>query len=285
MEDTKAAPASVEPIESEARPEQKEAPSFNAAYDREALLNNLPEGYDKDKFSKYLDKTADPFVAYKNYSNLEKMKSKGLPNEAWEDSDWENLYSAMGVPKDADGYKFGEDIGLDEDSQKFIKSFASEAKMTPQQAEKAAKLMQQVRQAEEVQKQEQKAQAVNNMIEYLTSEWGHQDSESYANNFKLVSGVLESMGIKHGSDVSNAIWSGPPQIIKIVKEYADMLDPAVIKDMGVGDTATPKSTTEQMNQIISRMTQVGRESGFNSKEYLELDAKYNRLYQQRERMG
>lgn len=273
-------PAATETPQGETRSQSSE---FNAVYDREALLSNIPEGYDKESFQKYLDKTKDPYVAFKNYSNLEKMKGKGLPNAAWEESDYEALYEAMGVPKDPNGYEFGDDVQLDDDSAAFIKSFAAEAKMTPAQATKAAALLQQVRQTEEAQKAEAKEQATSNMIEFLSDQWGHPDSQSYQNNFKLVSGVLESIGIDKDSPEADAIWSGPPQVVNLLKEYADMLDPSVVSSWGAGDTTTPATLQEQLNELSMQMYKPSMDP--SSKEYKDMEAKYDRIYKQLQRIS
>ena len=289
MPDEPAAAATAEPVVPAvpaASPQgeiRSQSVDFNAGFDRETLVKNIPEGYDAEKFGKYLDKTADPFVAFKNYSNLEGMKSKGMPNASWEDSDYAALDEARGVPKDADGYKFGEEVQLDEDSSKFVRDFAADAKMTPAQAEKTAALMQQVRTTEAAQAEEKQLQATNNMIEFLSSEWGHPDSTSYQSNFKLVSGVLESIGVKSDSPEADAIWSGSPQIVNLLKSYGDMLDPAVVSSFGAGDTTTPSTIQEQMDELSSQMYARGMD--FSSKAYKDMEAKFDRLHAQMERIS
>lgn len=277
MSDTLTPTEAVAPTQAASAPE---APAFSASYDRESLLSNAPEGVDKDKFGKYLDKTADPFVAFKNYSNLEGMKSKGLPNESWTEADHAALNNALGIPSDKDGYQFDEAITLDEDSSAFIKNFAAENGLKPAQAQKAAELLQSVRAQEVEAKQLQTDKATENMISYLSDEWGHPDTVSYDNNFRLVKGVLEMEGIEHDSDVSNAIWSGPPQIIKMLNEYGKMLDSTIVSSFGGGDTTTPNTLQGQMDKIVHDMNHSER----GSAAYKDLDAAFDRLHAQKSRL-
>jgi hypothetical protein len=256
-------------------------PTFSAAYDREALTSNLPEGMDPAAFGKYLDKTSDPFVAFKNYSNLEKMKSKGLPNESWTDEDYAALNEARGVPKDPDGYKFSEETALSEEAASKVREIALEGGYDPKQAQKLAEVVQGLEsQGKEIQEKQQ-ADATQNMINFLETEWGHPDTKSYSENFALVQDVLAANGIDHESDVSNSIWSGPPQVVKMLNEYAKMMSPTDLPRVNSGDLTTPKSIESKLANIASEMNKV--EVG--SQAYKELDAEYDRQYRHKVRIS
>ena len=257
-----------------------DTPAFSAAYDRDSLMANVPEGVDKEGFGKYLDKTADPYAGFKSYSNIEKMKSKGLPNESWSDEDFATLNEARGVPKDADGYAFSEETTLDEASANFVKEHALANGHTSAQAQALADTMQQIRGAENDSKEAKVQEGTENMISFLQSEWGHPDTESYTNNFNLVSGVLEQeFGIKHGSDESDAFWSGNPKMVSVVHKYAEMLDASVIETLGGGDTTTPNSIQEKMDSLSAQMLHVDS----RSQEGKDMDKRWNRLHAQLER--
>jgi len=258
-----------------------EAPAFSAAYDRDALTSNVPEGIDADGFGKYLDKTADPFVAYKNYSNLEKMKSKGLPNESWTDEDHAALNAARGVPTEADAYKFSEETTLSEEGAKRVRDIALEGGHTPKQAQQLADTVQALEAQGAEMQEKQQADATENMINFLQDEWGHPDTKAYSENFALVQDVLSANGIDHESATSNAIWSGPPQVVKMLNEYAKMMSPSDLPRVQSGDLATAKSVDAKLKGIASEMNKV--ESG--GKEFKELEAEYDRQFRHKQRIG
>lgn len=256
-------------------------PAFSAAYDRDSLTSNIPEGVDADAFGKYLDKTADPYVGFKNYSNLEKMKSKGLPNESWTDEDHAALNKARGVPEEADGYSFSEETVLSEEGSKRVKEIALEGGYDPKQAQHLADTVQALEaQGKEIQEKSE-ADATANMINFLESEWGHPDTKGYSENFSLVQDVLALNGVEHESEASNAIWSGPPQVVKMLNEYAKMMSPTDLPRVNSGDLTTPKSIESKLSSIASDMNKVA----MGSKEYQELDAEYDRQFAHKRRIS
>lgn len=257
------------------------APAFDAKFNRDGLMSSVPEGVDPEKFGKWLDKTADPHVAYKNYSNLEGMKSKGLPNEAWSDEDYANLDAARGVPSEAEAYQFSEETTLGEESANRVREIALEGKYTPAQAQKLAEVVQGLEaQGQEMQAQEEQKN-VENMISYLESEWGHPDTNAYQQNFGLVKDFLAVNGIEHDSDASNAIWSGPPQVIKMLHEAALMTDSSILPRVNSGELVTPKSIEGELSRLAGQMNSV--EAG--SQEFKELNEAYDRKFAQKARMS
>lgn len=253
-------------------------PAFSATYDRDALISNAPEGVDREAFGKYLDKTSDAYAGFKSYSNIEKMKSKGLPNAAWTDEDHAALDGARGVHTEAASYVFGEDSKLDDDSKSFMQGISVEGKFTPAQHDFVSGKLEQIRAAEVQAKEEAVQKGTDNMIDFLHSEWGHPDTPSYGNNFKLVQGVAETeLGIKPGSAESDALWSGDPKVISLIQKYSEMLDGSVIDKIGAGDTTTPNSLQEKLNSLSHEMNTISDRS---SKKYKELDTSFDRIHAQ-----
>ena len=256
MSDEAAEVPSTDPIVP-AEVAKPETPEFSAKYDRETLMANVPEGMDAEGFGKYLDKTVDPYASYKNYSNIEKMKSKGLPNAAWEDSDYKQLNVALGVPAEASLYEYSEETVIDDDSAAFMKQFSLESGHTPKQAQAAVDLLIKLRASEESGTEESNLQATSNMQTFLESEWGHRDSQAYVNNHKLVTGVLDSeLGIKADSEEYKEIFRGNPKLIGLLKSYAETLDPVVVESFGAGDTTTPASLVERRNSLMVDMNKL-----------------------------
>ena len=253
-------------------------PAFSATYDRDALISNAPEGVDREAFGKYLDKTSDAYAGFKSYSNIEKMKSKGLPNAAWTDEDHAALDGARGVHTEAASYVFGEDSKLDDSSKEFMQGISVEGKFTPAQHDFVSGKLEQIRAAEVQAKEEAVQKGTDNMIDFLHSEWGHPDTPSYGNNFKLVQGVAETeLGIKPGSAESDALWSGDPKVISLIQKYSEMLDGSVIDSIGAGDTTTPNSLQDKLNAISHEMNSMADRSGTK---YNELDQQFDRIHAQ-----
>ena len=256
------------------------APSYDAKFNREGLMGSVPEGVDADKFGKWLDKTADPHAAYKSYSNLESMKSKGLPNEAWTEDDHAALNAARGVPSDADGYQFSEETTLNEESAARVREIALNGKYTPAQAQQLAEVVQELESQGNELQEAQTQKATENMISFLESEWGHPDTNAYQQNFNLVTELMAVNGIEHDSEASNAIWSGPPQVIKMLHDAALMTDSSILPRVNSGELVTPNSIEAQLGKIGAEMNKAPT----GSAEYAALDDKFNALHAQKQRM-
>lgn len=255
--------------------------SFNAKYDRESLLSNAPEGVDKEAFGKWLDKTQDPYASFKNYSNIERMKSKGLPNESWTDEDYASLNRALGVPDSEDGYEFSEDIKIDEDSAKFVKSLAKQMDLPKGKADVLAKTLSDIREQESILKQKEEDDNIQNVINFLQDEWGHPDTKAYRENFDLVSDLLQQNGINPDSKASEKIWSGPPQVIKMLSDAAKMMSPSDLPRVKSGDLETPKSIEEKIQRVAAQMNN----RNLSPSERSELDSEFDRLYKHKQRIS
>jgi hypothetical protein len=252
-----------------------DTPAFSATYDRDSLITNAPEGVDREAFGKYLDKTSDAYAGFKSYSNIEKMKSKGLPNASWTDEDHKALDGARGVPDTVEGYAFSEETTLDDVSAQFVRDTAFANRLTPKQAQGLADTLTQVRALEEASNQKLWDEGNENMEKFLHSEWGHKDTQAHANNRKLVEGVLEGMyDIAPDSEEAKEVWSGNPKMVKMLHDIGTMQEPGVIASFGAGDTTTSGSIQDQMDAISIELNK----SEIGSKPYNELNSKWDSLH-------
>lgn len=255
---------------------------FSALYNRDALMENAPkEDFDKEAFGKYLDKTSDAYAGFKSYSNIEKMKSKGLPNASWTDEDHLALDGARGVLTEASAYTFGEESTLDDVSKEFLQGISLNGKFTPKQHDLITETLTQVRAAEEASNQKLWDEGNENMEKFLHSEWGHKDTQAHTNNRKLVEGVLDTMyQIAPDSEEAKEVWSGNPKMVKMLHDIGMMQEPGVIAKLGAGDTSTPSSIQDQMSSIAGEMNK----SDPASQTYKELDNKWDLLHAQLDRI-
>jgi hypothetical protein len=88
------------------------------------------------------------------------------------------------------------------------------------------------------------------------------------------------LGIKADSKEGDALFSGSPQVVNLLHKYAQMLEPSTISSLGIGDTVTPNTIQGQMDQIMHELNHIPR----GSKEFRELNAKFDVLHRQKERM-
>lgn len=253
---------------------------FSAAFNRTDLIANVPEGMDAEKFGNWLDKTADPYVAYKSYSEIEKMKSKGLPNENWGDEDWANLNKAMGVPEEAEGYQFGDDVSLDDVTGADIRNLAKELGLRPNQAEGIAKKYGGMLEAAKAAQAESNEAADQNTINYLADAWGHPDSKGYQENFALTKAVLESKGIDTNSEVGDAIYR-IPQVVEMLAEHAKMMKPSDLPAVNAGNVETPRSIDDKMDKVMADMSGMD----INSPQWQAKDQEYQHLFKQKQRIS
>lgn len=276
------APAPVSVAEKIAPPpEVPAAADFSAKFDREGLIEHAPEGYDLDKFGKQLDKFGDPYAMAKAYAELEKFKGKGLPNENWDDADHAALNEALGVPKDADGYEFGEDIKMGEAELAGVKELANKLGLKPAQAEGVASELQEILGRGAAAEEARNEAAEENTINYLSTEWGHPQSQAYQDNFRLSQAALAHAGIEAGSDAENSILRGDPRIVALLADHARMLPSSALPGTGGGaPISTPRSLTEKMSALTTQIS--GMEIG--STEANAAWEKFASMSKQKERM-
>lgn len=223
---------------------------WSPSFDSKSLMDNVPEGTDPEKFKNWLDKTADPFVAFKSYSEIEKMKSKGLPNETWTDEDHANLNKARGVPESAEAYEFKEELGLEADDISGLQELAYKGGLTSDQANGLAETVQALKEQGRAHQEAQNLAADEESVRYLEDAWGHHLSEPFRANMDLTKDVLTSAGIDPDSAEGDAIYR-MPRVVELLGDLGKMMDPQSLPRVNSGDLSTPSTLSGQLDSMMA----------------------------------
>ena len=228
-------------------------------------LNNTPETNtdwrvalsDELRADKSLENIKDISSLAKSYIHAQKLVGADkipVPNKHATEDDWNAVYSKLGRPETADGYKFNlpEDQKVDEEGLKVFADHAHKLGLLPNQAEGMVKFYNQMR-AEELAAADSTATAGRQKaMDELQTEWGQAYNQKITAANNVVREVFPkgfmSMNLEDGTKLGDH-----PAVIKAFAALADKMGEDKIVQADGPNYLTPK----QIDKEIATLQQPG----------------------------
>ena len=228
-------------------------------------LNNTPETNtdwkaglsDELRADKSLENIKDISSLAKSYIHAQKLVGADkipVPNKHATEDDWNAVYSKLGRPETADGYKFNlpEDQKVDEDGLKVFADHAHKLGLLPNQAEGMVKFYNQMR-AEELAAADSTATAGRQKaMDELQTEWGQTYNQKITAANNVVREVFPkgfmSMNLEDGTKLGDH-----PAVIRAFAALADKMGEDKIVQADGPNYLTPK----QIDKEIATLQQPG----------------------------
>ena len=219
-----------------------------ATFDKEHVLSTAPEGVDKDKIGKILDKSKTMWDVLGSYSNLETLQGKSvkLPSEDSTPEDIAAFNEKRGVPTDG---VYGDNIeGFNTDAVPGMDEFAKEAGFTKAQRDQAQEYTKTLLETQSQQLDKFTQDNLDSAFGHFSQNgWGREGTAQFENEQHIAEKTMSHFGIDLKALAQSPALAG---VMDLANKFGNAAGPAKIP--GIRQTATTQSSEgAEYKELIS----------------------------------